>query len=290
MSKPTYIKHKLSNVVRVGRIVVMRYYEFDKDFFFEGEAHDFWEFVYADKGDITICAGDEWKTLSQGEIVFHKPNEFHAIKCNGESAANIFVFSFECRSQAMSFFEGRHIALPRELRPLLTKLIEEGYQNFNLKSNSNIGPLENAPIGGQQLIRLYLEELLIMLLRSGKGFRRQTEIFTTREGLENHIVNEIIKYLESRVYSTASLNEICEKLHYGKTYLCTLFKNTTDHTIMSYYNNLKIAEAKKLIRERKYNFTQIANLLSFDNPHYFSSTFKRVAGMTPREYSNSVKI
>jgi len=51
----------------------------------------------------------------------------------------------------------------------------------------------------------------------------------------------------------------------------------------------KIQEAEKLISEKKYNFTQISDMLSFDNSHYFSRVFKRISGMTPTEYKNSVK-
>ena len=51
----------------------------------------------------------------------------------------------------------------------------------------------------------------------------------------------------------------------------------------------KIGEAKRLIREDKLNFTQISDVLCFDNPHYFSTVFKRVTNMTPSEYKNSVK-
>jgi len=53
---------------------------------------------------------------------------------------------------------------------------------------------------------------------------------------------------------------------------------------------LKIEKAKQLIREKEFNFTQISDMLAFSNPLYFSRVFRRVTGMSPREYLNSVKI
>jgi len=242
-----------------------------------------------DRGEVIATANKEYIKMSQGDIIFHKPNEFHNLSGNGVDAANVFIVTFVSKSAAMNFFKGRHMKLPLNLKKYISLLIEEGEQNFDLKIEG-LYPHGDAPIGGQQLIRIYLEQFLIMLLRSEQKTKKQKEIFTSKENLHNHIVSQIIDYLESKVYDKISISELCEYFHYGKTYLCTLFKNTTEMSIMEYYINLKIAEAKMLIREKQYNFTQVSNLLMFDNPHYFSRTFKRVTGMTPREYANSVKI
>ena len=52
--KASYIKTTLKNVVTVKKIVTVHDYEFDKNFSFEGESHDFWEMVYVDKGKIMV--------------------------------------------------------------------------------------------------------------------------------------------------------------------------------------------------------------------------------------------
>ena len=77
------------------------YYEFDKNFTFEGETHNFWEMVYIDKGKVLIKSESKEMILSQGEIIFHKPNEFHAIRAY-ESEPNFFVISFSCSSSISS--------------------------------------------------------------------------------------------------------------------------------------------------------------------------------------------
>ena len=53
---------------------------------------------------------------------------------------------------------------------------------------------------------------------------------------------------------------------------------------MSYFISLKIKEAKRLLRETDLTVTQISASLAFDNPNYFSKTFKRVSGYTPLQY------
>ena len=90
--KATYIKTKLQSVITISRIVTIHYYEFDRNFVFHGESHNFWEMVYVDKGAVEIKRNDEYITLKQGEIVFHCPDEFHSIKALGScDLGNIVV-------------------------------------------------------------------------------------------------------------------------------------------------------------------------------------------------------
>ena len=77
-------------------------------------------------------------------------------------------------------------------------------------------------------------------------------------------------------------------MSYSRAYLSKIFRQTTDYTILEYILMLKIREAKKLIREGNYNFTQISDKLAFENPHYFSRVFKRITNMTPGDYKKSV--
>jgi YesN/AraC family two-component response regulator len=58
---------------------------------------------------------------------------------------------------------------------------------------------------------------------------------------------------------------------------------------MAYFKQLKIKEAKSLIRENNFNFTEISFMLGYNSIHYFSRIFKSETGMTLSEYAKSVK-
>ena len=60
-------------------------------------------------------------------------------------------------------------------------------------------------------------------------------------------------------------------------------------SIIQYYILLKIEESKKLISQRKYTYTEIANIMGFNSVHYFSRLFKAHTDMTPSEYAKSIK-
>ena len=287
--KLNYIKHKIANLININKIVTIHYYEFDKNFRYDGESHNFWEMVYVDAGKVVIKANNKEHYLKQNEIIFHKPNEFHTIKTD-DDAANVFVISFVCSSKAMNFFKGKTSKIPPELKKHIATIIEEYTQTFNSMTTEDIKLeiRENPPIGGQQMIKTHLEQFLILLIRS-ENDKRDMRIFPSKESMENHLVSQVIQIVEENTYNKISVESICNELNYSRTYMSKIFKNACGYTILEYILKHKIREAKKLIREGKYNFTQIADMLAFDNPHYFSTVFKKISNITPTEYKNSVK-
>ena len=283
-----YIKHKIANVISINKIVTIHYYELDKSFYFEGESHNFWEMVYVDAGEVEIDADNKHYHLKQGDVIFHKPNEFHTLKAAGR-AANVFVISFVCSSKAMSFFKGKTIPAPAKIKRNISALIEEYMETFNAMYAQDIKLIikDNPPIGGQQMIRIHLEQLLIMLIRNEQD-NRETKLFPSKESLENYLATQMIGLIDENIYKKITVEQICEKLNYSRTYLSKIFKASTGYTILEYILMRKVREAKHLIREGKYNFTQISDMLMFDNPHYFSTVFKRMTNITPSEYKDSV--
>ena len=76
----TYIETKLKREIVIDSIITIHYFEYMRDFVFRGESHDFWEFMYVDKGSVIVQGGEHQFTLHAGDIIFHEPNEFHAIR------------------------------------------------------------------------------------------------------------------------------------------------------------------------------------------------------------------
>ncbi len=273
--------YKLSLEVDIEKISSILYYDFTKDFVFKGEAHDYWELVYTDRGEIIATAEDSDFFIKQGEIIFHKPNEFHKLRCNGVIAPNVIVISFHTKSSAMQYFHNKHLKVPPEYRWIIAKIIEEGERTFIKNAGKSA---EEKPIGGEQLIKSYLEMLFIYLMREDE----KKVFFSEKNISENKMVCDIINIMEESIKKDFDIPMLCKMMGYSKTYLCTLFKKQTGFGIMQYYMQMKIGESKKLLREKNYNITEIASILNFSNSHYFSHVFSKVTGMSPREYIKSV--
>ncbi len=59
----TYVKTTLQHSIDIDAIITLHYFEYMKNFEFKGESHNFWEFLYVDKGTVAVRADDTWTTL-----------------------------------------------------------------------------------------------------------------------------------------------------------------------------------------------------------------------------------
>ena len=288
--KAVYVKTTPKCIVNISKIVTILYYEFDRSFVFKGEAHDFWEMVYVDKGQVLVQRDEEEIALSQGEVIFHRPNEFHAIRAL-DSAPNFFVISFVCESGVMKHLEKYRAVLNKTLRTFISSILKEAGDTYDIPKNNTafrkLKKRENAPIGGEQLIKTYLEQLLIFLVR-GILQEENAGFFFSRESMDNHFVVAIKAWVKEQVEAPFRMESLCASLGYSKGYLSRIFREQTGETIGAYFTAQKIRRAKDLIREGHLNFAQISDRLSFENSRYFSRVFKRITGMTPTEFKCSL--
>ena len=291
--KQLYYKHKVENLLNISKIVTVHYFELDPHFKGREESHDFWEMVYAIKSPLVCTKDGERCLLEEGEILFHKPGEAHAHAADGEHAPDVFIISFECKSEAIRFFEGKHLHLDRELCKYIYAIIDESKNTFDLPvSDPYVRKMPLAKtdtLGGLQMIKNLTELLLIGLMRRETGKVGGTAQFLLKEDYEEHITREIIAYLKASLDKSVSVDDIAKNLSYTKSYLFRQFKKSTGDTIMSYFLKLKIDAAKKRLREEDSPISEIAATLAFDSPAYFSKAFKKVTGRTPMQYRTSHK-
>lgn len=284
-----YSGTKLKNEININELVTVHYFEFAKDYRFAGEEHDFWEFVYVDKGEITAYSGTVAHKLSAGDIIFHKPNEWHTLVGNGNTAASVAIISFKSHSAAMNGFYGKIFKTGSSQRTLLSKIISEASSAFDTPLSTLITPKlhrrKNAPFAAEQMVKLYLCELLISILRNEKTPRTTS----LKHNFSSGIFNEITLFMEKNIDEKLTLDIISQHAGISKTALKQLFHEQSDCGACEYFMRMKIDRAKTYIREENYNFTQIAEFLGFDSIHYFSRCFKKFVNMSPTEYAGSIR-
>ncbi len=280
----------MAEEIHIKKLYTVHYFEFDKTYKFFGESHDFWEFVYVDKGEITAAADEEEHLLKQGTVIFHKPNEWHSLIANGTTASNIAIVSFACDSSIMEFFEHKILTVGQEQKQLISKIITEYTNAFTTPLDDpytdNLTRKANAPIGAEQLLQMYLSELLISFLRSNQKSEQQMLPNINRA---NATLNMILNYMSENIGRSLSIKEIVGYCGMSKSAVNNLFQKQFHKGTIEYFIDMKIEMAKKYLREDNYNVTQIADMLGYSNVHYFSRQFKQMTRMSPSEYALSIK-
>lgn len=132
------------------------------------------------------------------------------------------------------------------------------------------------------------EEFLIKL---GREFlnKYRNEFAKEFQKSENKIINQAISFIETYYYEKIKLDDLSEKLHISKNYLCNLFRVQTGFTFCQYLNIVRLKEAKKLI-DKGYNLQYISFECGFSSHAHFSTNFKKYFGITPGEYRKINKL
>lgn len=289
-----FTRLSFDKIFNIDKIITIFYMELSKNFYYDGEKHDFWEMVYIDKGEM-ICTADENRyVLKSGEMTFHKPNEFHNLSGNNDVAPNVSIITFECKSRAMKHFEGKIFRLSTEEKSLLSTLFTEGLSCYRLEDERNpllqkLQKITPSPFGSSQMTKNLLEIFLIKLCRNTNIVTQEMRQSYVIDGVDvPYNVKEILDYLQENIYGKITISDIAKHVDKSESTVKQLFSQYRENGIIKYYNSLKIKEARRLIREGHYNMTQISDMLHFDNPQYFSKCFKIFTNMTPTEYKLSI--
>ena len=287
----------LEDSVTINRIISVHYFQYMSDFSFPGESHDFWELVCVDRGEIDALAGDRRLTLKKGNILFHKPNEFHNVLTNGKVSPSLVVIGFECHSPAIKSFEDQLMSVQDTEKELLAQIIVEARNTFSgrlddpyqeaLSCNS-----EPLTFGSAQLISHYLEQLMIHLYRRYFSYSLpvRSSRFLAEASSGNDTYNRIVRYMEEHLGERMTIDRICRDNLVGRSQLQKLFRDTKGCGVIEFFSMMKIDTAKQMIRDNQLNFTQIADRLGYNSIHYFSRQFKQITTMTPSEYATSIRL
>ena len=269
-------------LIEVKAITGANYVDLAPQFSTLANLHNAWEMVYVNAGQITCHMGKKKNALSQGQVIFHRPGELHSTTCNGKNCAAIFSLIFESPSPKLAFFDGRVTTIPNALLSLLSALISESNALY-LISSYPLTRRPNAPVGSEQVVLNYLENFLILLLRAEKE-KGEKASSNKKRAVRNALADEICLYLRDHVYDHVSLDELSARFHFGKVYLCDLFKENIGSTITAYHLDLKIGEAKRMLRETDASVAEISDALGFESPSYFSRRFKKHVGHPPQAF------
>ncbi|MBR5135074.1 MAG: helix-turn-helix transcriptional regulator [Clostridia bacterium] len=289
----TYTKTVLRRSLHIESLVTVHYFEYGKNYHFEGESHPFWELLYVDKGTVNVTADGVVHSLKQGDILFHKPGEFHTLSADGVVAPNLVVIAFDCASEDMCRFENARFKGGEAERQLFARIISEASDAFlpplNDPRTTSLTRNDDATFAAEQMAVLSLEQLLIRLTRRNDVLPDIQIASSIKLRSDNDLVERIIRYMEDNTFGNLTFADVCRFSAQSATNLKTIFKSVTGVGVMSYYRTLKINEAKRMLREGDGNITQIADRLGYTSVHYFSRYFKRVTGMTPSEYTLSIQ-
>lgn len=124
-----------------------------------------------------------------------------------------------------------------------------------------------------------LVELLTLLMKESwhPGVTRVPE--SKKQNLQ-----EIKEYLDTHYTEKITLDALSEKFYINKFYLTRVFKEQFGQPVTSYLVQLRITQAKRMLRFTDHTIEAVAQDCGFSDANYFSRLFKKVEGITPGEF------
>ena len=101
------------------------------------------------------------------------------------------------------------------------------------------------------------------------------------------IIDKIHSYIHEHYAENIGRNEIAAEFFLTPEYLAKMYKKKTGNNLKDYINEYRIEQAKQMLRSEDANVSDVAEMVGFDNFSYFSTVFKKITGMTPKEYKKS---
>ena len=98
------------------------------------------------------------------------------------------------------------------------------------------------------------------------------------------LVQDVMQYFQENVYRKLSLQDLCEKFNYSRSFLCDVFKRETGQSLFACFNRIKVEEAKRLLLETNLSVTEISAKFGFAELKYFGALFKKETGLAPSQY------
>lgn len=105
----------------------------------------------------------------------------------------------------------------------------------------------------------------------------------------NYLVREAAKFIKENFQKDLSLELIAVHLGVSESYISRVFNKEMQMSILKYINILRINKAKELLKDHKLKNYEVAEMVGFNTAIHFDIVFKKINGITPSEYRNSLK-
>lgn len=128
---------------------------------------------------------------------------------------------------------------------------------------------------------IYISQILSLIL-SEVYFREKIDESTTQD---RH-VTAVIRYMYENLHRNLTLESIADEIELSKSYLHSIFKEQTGKSPIEFFIHLKMQEACKLLKSTNLYIYEVSAKLGYEDQYYFSRIFKKVVGISPKEYRN----
>jgi len=239
----------------------------EKEYAFCGESHNFWEFACMLEGEAEAVLDEKIYLMKPGNFLCCPPMCFHRIR-SVQSPCRLINFSFEHTGTLPDSFPDGIFYLSsaesHELKSVIRRL-----QNAYLHEPAD--PVEGAEASCA---------LVSFLLRLSKHPASQVRLVNSRS---SRMYQKLVETMRVSIGENLTIQQIASRNAISVTTVKELFKQYAGISPKAYYTEMRSNEALRLLKAGK-EIIEVAELLNYSSPNYFSYSFKKQFGIPPGQY------
>lgn len=272
--------YKIIEQLKITQMFTLFQSYFQEGYFFPGEYHDFWECVYVISGNICASGDQRVYTLNAGDIIFHKPMEFHKFHVESPEGARLFIFTFSLQGNLCDSLKNSVFSLKESQDYYLKEFIGHLEKNasitqkFSCNHHDYMKQFYHSATFSQMIANI-LERFFLMLCEDGISLNT----LVTPDTME---FRKIVTFMQEHIYENLSVDDIASQCCFSATTLKRIFSKYAGMSVHKYYVLLKINRATLLLQEGT-SVTETAHILGFSDQAYFSKVFKKHTGISPSQ-------
>lgn len=264
--------------IRIDKFFSFFEVHYKDGFNFPGESHNFWECLYVMDGSVCVSGDERVYNLKAGEIIFHKPLEFHKFYINDTKGATLLIFSFSLEGNLSDYLRNKVFLLSEHQNSIVDSMLKYLHEKAPRPEGSTINyqhyltPFETIPTYSQMLTT-YIYQLMLSLPHAAII----SDVSTAPDAL---LFGKAVSYMNHQICSQPSVPEIAASCNISVAGLKRIFYKYAGIGVHKYLLTLKMKAAVELL-ESGYSVTETAEKLGFGSQAYFSAVFKREVGKNP---------
>ena len=235
-----------------------------------------WQFLYIASGKAHFYFNGIEEIVPAGNFVLYRPKEEQRYYYYGVDHTEVYWVHFTGNNVKNII---RKYGITDEMHVIHTGTSLD-YKKIFLQM---IQELKLCKDDYEEILVHYMHLLLIMIHRS---------INSRPRGKSQYLMDEMdaaVRYFHANYHKPISIEDFAASYHMSISWFIRNFKEYTGSTPAQYLLSLRISNAQTLLESTSYNITEIANIVGYDNPLYFSRIFKKQIGMSPSEFRKQLK-
>ncbi len=234
------------------------------------------EVAFVNSGKLMVSCGAENYVCGSGSAVLFKSGEAHYIKLSEKEYTEYLVVSFSVCKDFSYTFSNKVTSLN-----VLQKQLVQSICNMILASGE-LNELLPSVFKEDKSFALKLAATIKLLV---VDLALNEDNMMSQNSRDALLFQKALREMEFKVNEQLSIEDLANKLGISLSHLKRIFASFSDVGVHEYFMGLKIREAVKLLRSG-HSVTETAELTGFNNQNYFSAAFKRIVGVSPKEYCN----